>query len=79
MFNETEELLEYFDKFLEHPILPQQEAQIVAAVENGTITKDTAKELYKQVMQMNLEKYQEFISLSKEDILKLIEEGKTDE
>lgn len=77
--NDTDELFEYFDKFLERPILPEQEAQIIAAVVDGKITKHTAKELYKQVIRMNLDKYQKFISMSREEILKMVEESNANE
>jgi len=63
-----------FTKFLldfsKHPILVEQEAMIVAALQAGKITKKTAGELMIKVARHNVTKMQELLSM---DIEKLIE------
>lgn len=62
---------EYLETFLKRPILVEQEAQIVAAMIDGTINKNTAKELFRMVMEENLKKYDEVMNMNEEEIERL--------
>lgn len=59
---------QYLKDFPKHPILVEQEAAIVVAMIDGTITKTTAKEFLK-VCEHNLKKYNEFTKMSSEELL----------
>jgi hypothetical protein len=66
----TLEFVTMVDKFLKHPILVEQEAQIVAALADGKITKKTAGDLMIKVAQHNMAKLKELFEM---DVTTLIE------
>lgn len=68
---DADEFIEYVNKFLKRPIFPKQETAILCAVIDGTINKNTAKELYAWVMEENLKKHDELMAMSWEEILEL--------
>lgn len=63
------DFIQYLKDFPKHPILVEQEAAIVAAMIDGTITKTTAKELFLIVCEHNLKKYNEFTKTSSQELL----------
>jgi len=70
------DITKYFIDFLKFPLLPSQNAKIICAVIDGTITRATAKQLLTEVIDSNIEKYKEFINMSEEEILTLVEKVK---
>ena len=64
------EFLEMIDKFLDHPILVEQEAQIVAAYHDGKINKQTAGKLMIKVAEHNTDKLKELFEMDMETLLK---------
>jgi hypothetical protein len=48
------EFLKWVDVFLKNPILPEQEAKIIAAMIDGTLNKEGAKRVFHQVIQQNI-------------------------
>lgn len=60
---------QYLKDFPKHPILIEQEAAIVAAMIDGTISKNTAKELFLKVCEHNLKKYDEFTKMNSKELL----------
>ena len=66
------EFREYLREFPKRPVLLEQEAQIVTAMLDGVITKNTAKELYTKVAEHNLQKYNEFLGMTEDQILNII-------
>lgn len=68
------EFTEYLNKFLKRPIFPEQEAEIVTAMIEGTINKQTARELYTWVMEENLKAHNELMVMSREELLELVGE-----
>ena len=71
---DVDEFIKYVNDFLKRPIFPKQEAAIICAVIDGTINKNTAKELYAWVMEENLKAHEELMSMSWEEILELCDE-----
>lgn len=66
--SEVEDLIKYLNDFRKRPILVEQEAQIVCAMIDGSINKNTAKELFRMVMEQNLEKCDEFMGMTMEEL-----------
>lgn len=71
---DADEFIEYVNDFLKRPIFPKQEAAIICAVIDGTINKNTAKELYAWVMEENVKAHEELMAMSWEEILELCDE-----
>lgn len=69
--NDADEFINYVNNFLKRPIFPSQEAAIVCAMIDGSINKNTAKELYGWVMEENLKTHEELMAMSMEEILEL--------
>jgi len=63
----------FLDKFMQRPILLEQEALIVSAMIDGTITKNTAKELYVRMCEHNMKKMEQLMSMSQEQIFELMD------
>lgn len=63
------EFLEMIDKFLKHPVLVEQEAMIVAALNDGKITKKTAGELLIKVAEHNMTKLKELFEMDMETLI----------
>ena len=63
------EFLQMIDKFLEHPILIEQEAQIVAAYHEGKINKQTAGELMIKVARHNTDKLKELFEMDMQTLI----------
>lgn len=63
----------FLDKFMQRPILLEQEALIVSAMIEGTITKNTAKELYVRMCEHNMKKMEQLMSMSQEQIFELMD------
>ena len=57
------------EKFLKHPILVEQEAQIVAAMIDGKITKKSAGDLMIKVAQHNTAKLKELFEMDMETLI----------
>lgn len=68
---DAEELISYINDFLKRPIFPEQEAKIVCAMIDGTINKNTAKELFGKVIEQNLKRHNEIMNMSQEELLSL--------
>lgn len=68
---EVKELIDYINNFIAHPIFPDQEAAILAAVVNGEISVSYAKQIYKKILTHNIEKHNELMSMSLEQIMEL--------
>lgn len=64
------EFLEMIDKFLKHPIFVEQEAMIVAALNDGKITKKTAGELMIKVAEHNTAKLKELFEMDMETLIR---------
>lgn len=71
---EVEDLIKYIDNFLKRPILPEQEVAIVCAMIDGTINKNTAKELFGKVMEQNLKRHDEIMNMTMEELERYINE-----
>lgn len=71
---DVQDIIKFFEDFRKLPILPCQNARIVCAMIDGTITRTTAKELLSKVIETNIQKYNEFMSMSEEQILNLMDE-----
>ena len=67
---DVEKLIDYINNFLKRPILPEQEAKILCAMIDGTINKNTAKELVVWVMEQNLKAHNEIMNKDMETLLK---------
>ena len=67
---DVEKLIDYINNFLKRPILPEQEAKILCAMIDGTINKNTAKELVVWVMEQNLKAHNEIMNMDMETLLK---------
>lgn len=63
------EFVQMIDKFLKHPILVEQEAQIVAALAEGKITKKTAGDLMIKVAQHNTTKLKELFEMDMQTLI----------
>lgn len=63
------EFLQMIDKFLKHPILIEQEAQIVAAYHEGKINKQTAGELMAKVARHNTDKLKELFEMDMQTLI----------
>ena len=63
----------FLDEFMQRPILLEQEALIVSAMIEGTITKNTAKELYVRMCEHNMKKMEQLMSMSQEEIFELMD------
>lgn len=70
-----EEVKEYIDKFLKHPIFVEQEAKIVVALHEGKITKASAQEIYRKVVEHNITKMRELAAMTIEEIMRLADES----
>ena len=64
------EVVEYINNFLKRPILPEQEAKIICAMIDGTINKNTAKELVVWVMEQNLKAHDKIMNMDMETLMK---------
>jgi len=71
--SDIDDFKKYIESFLKYPVLPGQDAEIIALMMDGTINKNGAKELLKYIAEHNMEKYHEFMNMSKEEILELID------
>ena len=69
------EVVEYINNFLKRPILPEQEAKILCAMIDGTINKNTAKELVVWVMEQNLKAHNEIMNMNVEDLINTYVKG----
>lgn len=65
----TLEFVQMVDKFLKHPILVEQEAQIVAALADGKITKKSAGDLMIKVAEHNLAKLKELFEMDMQTLI----------
>lgn len=65
----ADEVIEYINSFLKRPILPEQEAKIICAMIDGTINKNTAKELVVWVMEQNLKTHNEIMNMDMETLI----------
>lgn len=63
------EFVQMVDKFLKHPILVEQEAQIIAALADGKITKKSAGDLMIKVAQHNMAKLRELFEMDIETLI----------
>ena len=63
------EFVQMIDKFLKHPILVEQEAQIVAALAEGKITKKSAGDLMIKVAQHNTAKLKELFEMDMQTLI----------
>jgi GH24 family phage-related lysozyme (muramidase) len=70
---ETNDFIKYVNNFLKMPITPKQNAAIVCLMLNGTINHEGAKGLLKYIIKQNLDKHNEIMAMSKEQILQLID------
>ena len=63
------EFTQMIDKFLKHPILVEQEAQILAAYAEGKITKKTAGDLMIRVAEHNTTKLKELFEMDMKTLI----------
>ena len=75
MEKETD-FVEFLKDFLKRPILPEQEAMVLCAIIDGTINKNTAKDLVVWIMEENLKAHDEIMNMSMEEILELAKKYK---
>lgn len=75
MEKETD-FVEFLKDFLKRPILPEQEAMVLCAMIDGTINKNTAKDLIVWIMEQNLKAHDEIMNMSLEEILELAKKYK---
>ena len=71
---EVQDLIKFFNDFRKYPILPSQNAAILNAMIDGSITATTAKQILATVVESNIKKYYEFINMSMEEIIALVDE-----
>lgn len=71
----ADEVKEFINNFLKRPILPEQEAKILCAMIDGTINKNTAKELVVWVMEQNLKAHNEIMNMDVEDLINTYVKG----
>ena len=69
----ADEVKEFINNFLKRPILPEQEAKILCAMIDGTINKNTAKELVVWVMEQNLKAHDKIMNMSMEELKEYID------
>lgn len=65
----TLEFVQMVDKFLKYPILVEQEAQIVAALADGKITKKSAGDLMIKVAEHNMAKLKELFEMDMQTLI----------
>lgn len=70
---DVEDFIKYVENFLKRPIFPSQEATIFCLMLDGTINKNGAKELFKYIMEQNIKKHNEFMRMSEDEILTLMD------
>lgn len=75
MEKETD-FVEFLKDFLKRPILPEQEAMVLCAMIDGTINKNTAKDLVVWIMEENLKAHDKIMNMSMEEILELAKKYK---
>ena len=75
MEKETD-FVEFLKDFLKRPILPEQEAMVLCAMIDGTINKNTAKDLVVWIMEENLKAHDKIMNMSMEEILELVKKYK---
>lgn len=63
------EFIAMIEKFLKHPILVEQEAQILAAYHEGKITKKTAGDLLIKVAEHNTTKLKELFEMDMQTLI----------
>ena len=70
---EAEDLINYINDFLKRPVLLEQEVAIVCAMIDGTINKNTAKELLAKIMEQNLKAHDKIMNMSMEELKEYID------
>ena len=75
MEKETD-FVEFLKDFLKRPIFPEQEAMVLCAMIDGTINKNTAKDLVVWIMEENLKAHDKIMNMSMEEILELVKKYK---
>ena len=68
---DAREFQQFLEDFRKYPILPEQNTAILKLMIDGVINRDGAKKLLKIVIDRNIEKYKEFVSMSEEEITEL--------
>lgn len=71
---EADDFKKFLDGFLKWPVLPSQEAQIICAMMDGTINKQGAIQVLRYIIEENIKKHNEFVSMTKEQLLALFDE-----
>lgn len=71
---EAKDFINYINDFLKRPILPEQEAQIICAMINGTINKNIAKDLFRMVLEQNIKRHNEIMNMTMEELERYINE-----
>lgn len=74
MNKDTEDFIKFIKTFIKNPILPSQEATIICLMMDGTINKNGAKELRRHIVNSNIKKHNEFMNMSQEEILALMDQ-----
>jgi Asp-tRNA(Asn)/Glu-tRNA(Gln) amidotransferase B subunit len=67
--SDTRDFQQFLENFLKMPVTPEQNAAIIGLMLDGTINRQGAKELLRTVIDQNIMKYKEFISMSKEEMI----------
>ena len=67
--SDTRDFQKFLENFAKYPILPKQNAAIIGLMLDGTINREGAKELLRTVIDQNIMKYKEFISMSEEELI----------
>jgi Asp-tRNA(Asn)/Glu-tRNA(Gln) amidotransferase B subunit len=67
--SDARDFQKFLENFLKMPVTPEQNAAIVCLMLDGTINREGAKELLRTVIDQNIMKYKEFISMNKEEMI----------
>lgn len=67
--SDTRDFQKFLENFAKYPILPKQNAAIIGLMLDGTINREGAKELLRTVIDQNIMKHKEFISMNKEEMI----------
>jgi hypothetical protein len=67
--SDARDFQQFLENFLKMPVTPEQNAAIVCLMLDGTINREGAKELLRDIIDQNIMKYKEFISMSKEEMM----------
>lgn len=73
MTPEAADFKKYLENFAKVPILPKQNAEILKLMLDGTINATGGKKLLRFVIEENMKRYHEFLAMTEEELLALMD------